>query len=935
MTEFAPLHLLNALTEHEAFDTVVYCTYGVDLAFFEEAVLRPLRRNHCRRHIIFVDSERYADTIAQWRDCTRFVGQQYLLVPVHLPPFQAFHPKLTLLLGAERGRLLLGSGNLTFTGFGHNHELYTCLDWTPAQPATAPIFQAAWQFVTSIQTQWGHNRLVNEALRKAIYQAPWLRQTAADAPDQPAFWHNLHTPLLDQLAQAIGTESVQRITVVTPFLDKQARAVAELYHCFQPAELRLILQQDRAVGDVAALAGLQAQGIPLTLYHFGENSRYLHAKLLLLQTETAVYALSGSANCTRPALLDTPEMQGNVETALLRRAEPAAYFDPLLPPDLLSGSQVSPSEMRLRPHERPEAAEKEAATPSPLQLLDLRLEAGLLHVQLHWRGSLPADVAGLQVEFDRSPPLRLPLTLTNGQEETAVPLPPEWPPLLEQPLSGRLMGLDGEGHPVDIGSNSLWLANAAALTQAAAGWYSGRVGGDVLSAMVAESEEEWRGLCDEIEKLVELDVRQVSQQSPLAAAQSGSKSSVKLPGVERETVITLATAANTLALDEEEMVETAVARESNLQAFLDHIHQRLPGKPATTPTMPPTDGSTVRLNRRKWTPERRTRIRFINLVKKYIASLQSEAYRQQMAVRDSLIYYVIFQRIVWLLHTHQGMEAADCLDYWQGMNDGFFGLALPTSPVASPLHRRLCRYAHQKNWLGTAVPFYALANLWHSEQALAQQPESVQTDQWPGAKWRLLALLRVVVDWNALRQSVETLTPLVEVAQLYEMPVDDLALALLPLLDSNLTDVADILQQWAAAVAFDLHEVTDPQQARLMYQANVDYRRALFHLYGQMGQAAKQQQVVSELIFWARRAGDNDESHQWQARLVALYREDGDERETAVKLYYQAQQYLRDGEYALAEPLAQEALTLANQFGDEEMRERYGRLLGYIAFRLR
>ena len=58
MTEFTPLHLLDALTEHEGFDTAVYCTYGVDLAFFEEAVLRPLRNNRCRRHIIFADSQR-------------------------------------------------------------------------------------------------------------------------------------------------------------------------------------------------------------------------------------------------------------------------------------------------------------------------------------------------------------------------------------------------------------------------------------------------------------------------------------------------------------------------------------------------------------------------------------------------------------------------------------------------------------------------------------------------------------------------------------------------------------------------------------------------------------------------------------------------------------------------------------------------------------
>jgi hypothetical protein len=154
MTDPAPLNLLDALAEHQGYETAVYCTYGVDLAFFEEAVLRPLRHNRCRRHIIFVDGRRYAETIEQWRDCAQFVGHHYLLVPIHLPPFQAFHPKLTLLLGPQRGRLLVGSGRLTLTGFGHNHELYTCLDWTPDQPEVLPLFQAAWQFIEAIQARW-------------------------------------------------------------------------------------------------------------------------------------------------------------------------------------------------------------------------------------------------------------------------------------------------------------------------------------------------------------------------------------------------------------------------------------------------------------------------------------------------------------------------------------------------------------------------------------------------------------------------------------------------------------------------------------------------------------------------------------------------------------------------------------------------------------
>ena len=176
MSKIEPLHILDALTEYDGFDTAIYCTYGADLAFFEEAVLRPLRSSGCRQHIIFMDGERYADTIRQWSGNTELVGQHYLLVPIQMRPFQTFHTKLIMLLGADRGRLLIGSGNLTFTGLGQNHELFTCLDWTADQPDTIALFQAVWQFILTIQNRWGHSVLVDEALRKAQYRAYWLTQ---------------------------------------------------------------------------------------------------------------------------------------------------------------------------------------------------------------------------------------------------------------------------------------------------------------------------------------------------------------------------------------------------------------------------------------------------------------------------------------------------------------------------------------------------------------------------------------------------------------------------------------------------------------------------------------------------------------------------------------------------------------------------------------
>jgi hypothetical protein len=72
---------------------------------------------------------------------------------------------------------------------------------------------------------------------------------------------------------------------------------------------------------------------------------------------------------------------------------------------------------------------------------------------------------------------------------------------------------------------------------------------------------------------------------------------------------------------------------------------------------------------------------------------------------------------------------------------------------------------------------------------------------------------------------------------------------LLALLDSGLSEVAEVLQRWAGTAVLGPHEIADPQQARLRYQASLDYQRALFQLYGQMGKTTKQRSVVAGLIY--------------------------------------------------------------------------------------
>lgn len=939
MSKVEPLHILDALTEYQGFDTAIYCTYGADLAFFEEAVLRPLRATGCRQHIIFMDGERYADTIRHWSGSTELVGQHYLLVPVQMPPFQVFHPKLIMLLGVDRGRLLIGSGNLTFTGLGQNHELFTCLDWTADKPDTGALFQAVWEFIMTIQKRWGHSALVDEALRKAQYRAYWLTQMSDSQPDEIIFWHSLDVPLLDQLAQKLAGEQVKQITIISPFLDKEVKAITELHARFRPTVIRLILQDNQAVGDPEKLALLQRQGVPLTIHTFDDDNRYLHGKLLLLESEAAVYALSGSANCTRPALLGTPGNRRNVETVLLYRSETLDYFAYLFPDDLLLHQSVAPTQLNLLTRRLSDTDfdldDVETTTVAPLRLLDVIMKGETIQIKLTLNRPLSPEVTTLHVKAETMPPVYLPLTNMEISSliEMTMSVPQSWFVLSGQSLSATVVGMDNDGRYLDLGINSIWVTQADVLAQAAReGRYIGGRASNFLMDMLAESEDDWRDLYAELQRLVQLGVAAISHKTIATTTSTDTSVKTNLPTVEKETNITLATTADPLGLDEVEQLENDVFRESELQAFWDHVRQSLPGHQSLT------SGKSVRTIitpppvRPRRPPNSNQKRQFLNLVKKYIASLHNVEYMQQAAVGHILIYYVTFQRVLYLLYKHHGLEDTDYLDLMWGINNGFFGSDSATPPVADPCRQRHIRHIYGDQWLDTEVPFYALASIWQAKQWLAQVNDPERSVQWQSLTQQMLACLRLVIQLPVLYQTIESLTPLSDLSHVYETAVEDLALSFHSLLTFEGQEQADILRRWCGHAAFDPNEIPAGRLASRWYQANVDYRRALYGLYVQYQETTQLKPLVQELTFWLRRADRPDEAQIWGRRLVDLYRQEGDDGETAVALYHHAQQLLFAKEYALAEQFAREALTLADKLDNHRQSQRFQKLLEHIAY---
>src|SRR4051812_22933892 len=84
-------------------DSLIICTYGADLAFYERDVWRQVER--ARNRIVFADGRQIARKLSDpgARDALRQVNRTYVLASVQSD--RAAHAKLALFLREDRGLL--------------------------------------------------------------------------------------------------------------------------------------------------------------------------------------------------------------------------------------------------------------------------------------------------------------------------------------------------------------------------------------------------------------------------------------------------------------------------------------------------------------------------------------------------------------------------------------------------------------------------------------------------------------------------------------------------------------------------------------------------------------------------------------------------------------------------------------------------------------
>ena len=113
------------------FPVAVFLTYSFDPLFFERIPWGHLRLGGTRRIIVAADAGQVAEAMRKCAGQVVHLGRNYVLAETVLT--STFHPKLIARLSSKGGRVWLGSGNLTYTGWGGNSELATSWSIGPGE----------------------------------------------------------------------------------------------------------------------------------------------------------------------------------------------------------------------------------------------------------------------------------------------------------------------------------------------------------------------------------------------------------------------------------------------------------------------------------------------------------------------------------------------------------------------------------------------------------------------------------------------------------------------------------------------------------------------------------------------------------------------------------------------------------------------------------
>jgi hypothetical protein len=295
---------------------VLGTTYTLSLAFFESVVFPYINRSELKSCLIISDALGYNRALEE-SSALMGAGQSYLVVPAPVPG--CFHAKVWLVASDDEVALLVGSGNLTQSGFMGNEELFSCVRFSKEQPISTDLLEDIVSFIRGLAGMWGDqdgsSPLCVEVLSEITDLLGRFESTAADSVER--LIHNFNGSLVDQLPDL---ETCSALYVAAPYFGGSTSGLELLMDKYRPQQLHLFPSVHNNESTDLPLDEVKGRFNPDTLAQLQSVKKgaiFNHLKLYGVPIdEELAWMFCTSANCTKAAL------QGpNVEAGLLKRVD--------------------------------------------------------------------------------------------------------------------------------------------------------------------------------------------------------------------------------------------------------------------------------------------------------------------------------------------------------------------------------------------------------------------------------------------------------------------------------------------------------------------------------------------------------------------------------------------------------------------------------------
>ncbi|WP_439573837.1 hypothetical protein [Phreatobacter sp.] len=355
------------LYEHfgkNGFHTCLVTTFGIDFDAYEHIILARARGAGCHNNLLLADSRMMSLALDGNSSLPRHAGKFYTVTGIS--PGGVFHPKIALQLGKSGGRVIVSSANVTAAGLAGNLEIAGVIECTAEESGERQLIEAAFRYLRRFLDEKDPG--IRQQLEWMLARTPWLMEgeqntglvTLQDGSRAAFFTGGGLQGIASQFLAAIGEEKPKRIIIVSPYWDQDLAALHHLVDSTAASDAVILIDENRHIFPASALD--PKRGISLRTFNWPDAKRFIHAKLIIVQTTQADHVLYGSANCTVAALGNSNFNGTNEEACLYRALPPNAAIENLGIAGYLDSAPLDPSTIPYQPLD----------DPIPLRDLELR-----------------------------------------------------------------------------------------------------------------------------------------------------------------------------------------------------------------------------------------------------------------------------------------------------------------------------------------------------------------------------------------------------------------------------------------------------------------------------------------------------------------------------------------------------------------------------------